>query len=78
MFLVLNLLVAIHEIFEDILKGNIRAGEKSKESHKEDKEVLNHSAPVKGMITSCHVSITQTERTVELTRSNCSPESQCR
>ena len=36
LFLVSNLLVSIDEIFDDVLKAHIGAGEKSKESHKED------------------------------------------
>ena len=46
--MVLNLLVAIYEIFEDVLKAHIGAREKSKESHEEDEKVLHHSTPVKG------------------------------
>ena len=46
-FLVLNLLVAIYEIFEDVLKAHIGAREKSKEAHEEDEKVLHHSTPVK-------------------------------
>ena len=42
----LNFLVSIHEIFEDVLEAHIGASEKSKESHEEDEEVLNHSPPV--------------------------------
>ena len=45
LFLVLNLLVSIDEIFEDVLKAHIRACEKPKESHEEDEEVLNQSGP---------------------------------
>ena len=45
LFLVLNLLVSIDEIFEDVLKAHIGTSEKSKESHEEDKEVLDHSGP---------------------------------
>ena len=46
-FLVLNLLVAIYEIFEDVLKAHIGAREKSKEAHEEDEKVFHHSTPVK-------------------------------